>query len=129
VGAGDSKIQAGQQLFQRFTSLALQHGQCVPSLVSDGDAFLEGRYNPDGDSPACDGIFNVGQFSIVPSTDGADILPTCLHFLSGMSETVTARTLLLLPSRPSRYLLRQAKTWLALIACRCATRATDAPAP
>jgi hypothetical protein len=72
----------------------------------------------------------LGSFiSIVPTADGADILPTRLHFLSGMSETVTGRSLLLLPSRPSRYLLRQAKTWLALIACRCATRATDAPAP
>jgi hypothetical protein len=45
-----------------------------------------------------------------------------------MSETVTGRSLLFFPSRPSRYLLRQAKTWLALIAWRCATRATDASA-
>jgi hypothetical protein len=67
--------------------------------------------------------------SIVPTADGADILPARLHLLSAMSETVTGRSLLLLPSRPSPYLLRQAKTWLALIACHCATRATDVPAP
>ena len=47
VGARDGKIQ---------------HGQRVPSLVSDGDAFLEGRNNPDGDSLACDGLFDVGEF-------------------------------------------------------------------
>ena len=62
MSAGDGEIQAGQQLSQRFTFLTFQHGQRVFSLVSNGDAFLEGRNNPDGDSPASDGVFNIGQF-------------------------------------------------------------------
>src|SRR5882762_1934839 len=32
--------------------------------------------------------------SIVPPDDGAEVLPTCLHLLSAMSETVTGRSLL-----------------------------------
>src|SRR5713226_7072594 len=68
--------------------------------------------------------------SIVPEVHRAATPRTCPDLFVGHSEIVTGRRLLdeTLPSRPSRYFLRQSTTWLALTACRRATRATDAPA-
>ena len=75
-----------------------------------------------------------GLISIVPEVHRVAAQRTCPDLFEGISETgnsysYNSRSLdRALPGRPSRYFLRRQKTWLAFTACRCATRATDAPA-
>jgi hypothetical protein len=61
LSPGDGEIQAGQQLCQRFTFSAFQHGQCVSPLVGHSDTFRERRNDSDADSAVCDCLFDVGQ--------------------------------------------------------------------
>jgi len=61
VSPGDSEIQAGQQLCQRFTFSAFQHRQCVSPLVSHGDTFREWRNDSDADSALFDCLFDVWE--------------------------------------------------------------------
>jgi hypothetical protein len=61
VSPGDGDIQAAQQLCQRFTCSAFQHGQCVSPLVSHSDTFREWRNNSDADSTLFDCLFDVRQ--------------------------------------------------------------------
>jgi hypothetical protein len=61
VSPGDSEIQAGQQLCQRFTFSAFQHRQGVSSFMGHSDTFREWRDDSDADSALFDCFFDVGQ--------------------------------------------------------------------
>jgi hypothetical protein len=61
VSPGDGEIQTEQQLRQRFTFSAFQHGQGVSSFVGHGDTFRERRNDSDADSALFDCLFDVGQ--------------------------------------------------------------------
>ena len=73
VSPGDGEIQAGQQLCQRFTCAAFQHGHCVFSLVVHRDTFLERRNDSDADSAVFDCLFDVGQLweTVINTTSSA----------------------------------------------------------
>jgi hypothetical protein len=61
LSPGDGEIQPGQQLSQRFTFSAFQHGQGVSSFVGHSDTFRERRNDSDADSTLFDCLFDVGQ--------------------------------------------------------------------
>jgi hypothetical protein len=61
MSSGDSEIEAGQQLCQRFTFSAFQHRQCVSPLVSHCDTFRERRNDSDADSALFDCLFDVWE--------------------------------------------------------------------
>jgi hypothetical protein len=54
VSPGDGGIRAGQQLCQRFTFSAFQHGQCVSPFMSHSDTFREKKDDSDADSTLFD---------------------------------------------------------------------------
>ncbi len=61
MSPGDGEIQAGQQLSQRFTISAFQHGQGVSPLVSHCDTVRERRNDSDADSALFDCLFDVWE--------------------------------------------------------------------
>jgi hypothetical protein len=61
LSPGDGEIQAVQQLRQRFTFSAFQHGQGVSSFVGHSDTFPQRRNDSDADSAVFDCLFDVGQ--------------------------------------------------------------------
>ena len=61
LSPGDGEIQPGQQLSQRFTFSAFQHGEGVSSFVGHSDTFRERRNYSDADSTLFDCLFDVGQ--------------------------------------------------------------------
>ena len=61
VSPGDGEIQTGQQLGQRFTFSAFQHGQSVSPLVGHSDTFPEWRNDSDADSALFDRLFDVWE--------------------------------------------------------------------
>jgi hypothetical protein len=61
MSSGDSEIEAGQQLCQRFTFSAFQHRQGVSSLVGHCDTFRERRNDSNADSTLFDCLFDVWE--------------------------------------------------------------------
>ena len=61
MSPGDSEIEAGQQLCQRLTVSAFQHGQGVSSFMGHCDTFRERRNDPDADSALFDCLFDVWE--------------------------------------------------------------------